>query len=126
MKKKLIPALLVVSAAFAPCLRSTLAVPERACEVAQAVAAPLFWHLWNELLEREITRLTEPTVNGGETPEWRPGLPNDTATCIFFHVFLKHAFDRALTMTEKKDSVVASISQHVVRRMVGREVITVL
>ena len=126
MKKRLIPALLVVSAAFVPCLRSTLVVPERACEVAQAVAAPLFWHLWDALLEREIARWTKPATNAGEMPDWRPGFSNETVACIFFHVLLKHAFDRALSTTEKKDTLLASISEQVVRRTVEREVITVL
>ena len=124
MKKILIPALLVVSAAFTPFLRNTFAVPKRACEIAQAVAAPLFWHLWDELLDREIARWTKPTTNG-DVLDWRPGLPNDTVACIFFHVFLKHAFDRALSMTEKNDAFLASISQQVVRRTVQKEVITV-
>jgi hypothetical protein len=123
MKKTLIPALLVVSAAFTLCVRNTFVVPERACQVAQAVAAPLFWYLWDELLDREIARWTKPATNG-EVPDWRPGLPNDAVACIFFHVFLKHAFDRALSMTEKDDALLASISQQVVRRTVQKEVIT--
>ena len=60
MKKILIPALLVVSAAFAPGLRNAVEFPDRTCEVAQSVVAPLFWHLWDELLNREIARLTQP------------------------------------------------------------------
>ena len=124
MKKTLIPALLVVSAAFTPCLRNTFAVPERAYQVAQAVAAPLFWHLWDELLDREIARWSKPGTNG-EVLDWRPGLPDDAVACIFFHVFLKQALDRALSMTERNDAFLASISQQVVRRTVQKEVITV-
>jgi hypothetical protein len=125
MKKTLIPALLIVCAAFTPCLRNTFAVPERACEVAQAVAAPLFWHLWDELLDREIARWTKPSTKGEVLLDWHPGVPNDAVACIFFHVFLKHAFDRALSMTEENDAFLASISQQVVRRTVQKEVITV-
>jgi hypothetical protein len=123
MKKTLIPALLVVSAAFTPCLRNTFAVPERACQVAQAVAAPLFWHLWDELLDREIARWTKPATNG-EVLDWRPGLPNDAVACIFFHVLLKHAFDRASSLTGRNQAFLASISQQAVRRTVEKEVIT--
>ena len=54
MKKLLIPALLVVSAAFAPGLQDAFEFPERACEIAQEVARPLFWHLWDKLLTREL------------------------------------------------------------------------
>jgi hypothetical protein len=120
MKKILIPALLVVSAAFAPGVRDAVELPERACEIAQEVARPLFWHVWDELLNRQIAQWTKPAANGGEVPDWRPGLPTDAVACIFFHVFLKHAFDRALSMTEKKDTLVVSISGQVVRRTVGQ------
>ena len=68
MKKILIPALLVVSAVFAPGLRNAVEFPDRTCEVVQSVVAPLFWHLWDELLNREIARLTQPLTPGGECP----------------------------------------------------------
>ena len=63
MKKILIPALLVVSAAFAPGLRDAVEFPERACEIAQEVARPLFWHVWDELLNRQIAHWTKPAAN---------------------------------------------------------------
>lgn len=120
MKKILIPALLVVSAAFAPGLRNAVEFPDRACEVAQSVVAPLFWHLWDELLNREIARLTQPVTLGREMG-WRPGLPDNTVVCIFFHVFLKHVFDRALTRAEKNDTFLVSIPEGFVRRPVERQ-----
>jgi hypothetical protein len=125
MKKILIPALLVVSAAFAPGLRNAVEFPDRTCEVAQSVVAPLFWHLWDELLNREIARLSQPLAPGGEALGWQPGLPNNTVVCIFFHVFLKHAFDRALTRAEKNDTFLVSIPEGFVRRPVERQFLRV-
>jgi hypothetical protein len=125
MKKILIPALLVVSAAFAPGLRNAVEFPDRTCEVAQSVVAPLFWHLWDELLNREIARLSQPLAPGGEALGWQPGLPNNTVVCIFFHVFLKHVFDHALTRTEKNDTFLVSIPEGFVRRPVERQFLRV-
>jgi hypothetical protein len=125
MKKILIPALLVVSAAFAPGLRNAVEFPDRTCEVAQSVVAPLFWHLWDELLNREIARLSQPLPPGGEVMGWQPGLPNNTVVCIFFRVFLKHVFDHALTRAEKNDTFLVSIPVGFVRRPVERQFLRV-
>jgi hypothetical protein len=125
MKKILIPALLVVSAVFAPGLRNAVKFPDRTCEVAQSVVAPLFWHLWDELLNREIARLSQPLTSGGEVPGWQSGLPNNTVVCIFFHVFLKHVFDHALTRAEKNDTFLVSIPEGFVRRPVERQFVRV-
>jgi len=124
MKKILIAALLVVSAALAPGLRNAVEFPDRSCEVAQSVAAPLFWRLWDELLDREIARLTQPLTRG-EVMAWQPGLPNNTVVCIFFHVFLKHVFDHALTRAEKNDTFLVSIPEGFVRRPVERQFLRV-
>ena len=125
MKKILIPAVLIVSAAFAPSLRNAVEFPDRTCEVAQSVVAPLFWHLWDELLNREIARLTQPLTPGGEVLGWGPGLPDNTFVCIFFHVFLKHVFDHALTRAEKNDTFLVSIPEGFVRRSVERQFLRV-
>jgi hypothetical protein len=121
MKKILIPALLVVSAALVPGLWNAVEFPDRTCEVAQSVVAPLFWHLWDELLNREIARLSQPVALDGEVLGWQPGLPNNTVVCIFFHVFLKHVFDHALTKAEKNDTFLVSIPEGFVRRPVERQ-----
>ena len=75
MKKILIPALLVASAAFTPGLRNAVEIPDRACEVAQTVAAPLFWHLWNELLDLE-TRAVDAAGR-----EWRRSIGMASQDC---------------------------------------------
>lgn len=125
MKKILIPALLVVSAVFAPGLRNAVEFPDRTCEVVQSVVAPLFWHLWDELLSREIAQLSQPLTPGGEVLGWQPGLPNNTVVCIFFHVFLKHVFDHALTRAEKNDTFLVSIPEGFVRRPVEMQFLRV-
>jgi hypothetical protein len=102
MKKALIPALLVVSAAFAPCLRSTFELPDGGCEIAAAVASPLFWHLWDELLARGLSDWTRSALQLTEEREWPPELRKDALACLFFHAFLKHAFEE-FSSHEQKD-----------------------
>jgi len=120
MKKLLIPALLVVSAAFAPGLRDAVELPERACEIAQEVARPLFWHLWDKVLTRELARGMQPTSGAGVEPEWQMALRSDAVVCIFFHVFLKHAFDGVVSAAEKNNTFLVSIPECPVRRTIGR------
>jgi hypothetical protein len=119
MKKILIPALLVVSAAFAPGLRDAFEFPERACRVAQEIASPLFWHLWDMLLTRELARGRQ-AASAGDEPEWQPALGKEGVVCIFLHVFLKHAFDGALSVAKKNDTFLVSIPGSLIRRTVER------
>jgi hypothetical protein len=100
MKKALIPALLVVCAAFAACPRNAVEFPDRASGIARAAASPLFWRLWDELLARELARWTTTTSHDGKEPEWQPELYSDALVCLFFQVF-KHAFDSSLATPEK-------------------------
>jgi hypothetical protein len=120
MKKILISALLVVSAAFAPGLRDAVEFPERACQIAQEVARPLLWHLWDKLLTRELARATQPATREGVEPGWQMALSNDTVVCIFFHVFLKHAFDGVVSAAEKNNTLLVSIPECPIRRTIGR------
>jgi hypothetical protein len=69
MRKTLIPALLVVSAAFAPCLPSVVAFLDRASIVARTIASPLVWHLWDELLSCELTQWIQPAPHDGPESE---------------------------------------------------------
>jgi hypothetical protein len=120
MKKILIPALLVVSAAFAPGVRDGVEFPERACELAQDLARPLFWHLWDKLLAHELARGIRPATSAGVEPEWQEALGNDAVVCIFFHVFLKHAFDGVVSAAEKNNTFLVSIPEGPIRRTIGR------
>lgn len=120
MKKILIPALLVVSAAFAPGLRNAVELSDRACEVAQEVAKPLFWHLWDRLLTRELARGTGRSKRN-ESTSWEAALHQDAVVCIFFHIILKHAFDRSPSGAKENSSRSVSISSIFIRRTVERE-----
>jgi hypothetical protein len=124
MKKILIPALLVVSAAFAPGLRNAVEFPDRACEVAQEVAQPLFWHVWDRLLSRELAQGTGRGERN-ESASWPAAMHQDAAVCIFFHIILKHAFDRALSGAKENSSSSVSISSILIRRFVEREFLPV-
>ena len=120
MKKLLIPALLVVSAAFAPGLQDAFEFPERACEIAQEVARPLFWHVWDQVLTLELARGMQPASSAGVGSEWAQTLGDGTVVCIVFHVFLKHAFDGVVSVTEKNNSLLVSIPERPIRRTIGR------
>jgi hypothetical protein len=120
MKKKLIPALLVVSAAFVPGLRNAVGFPDRVCEVAQEAARPLFWHLWDRLLARELAGGTEDRVRS-EEPTWHAALPKDVVACILLDIILKHAFDGSLSVGEENNLFSVSISSALIRRTVERK-----
>ena len=120
MNKILIPALLVVSAAFAPGLRDAVELPERACEIAQEVGRPLFWHVWDQVLTLELARGMQPASSAGVGSEWAQTLGDGTVVCIVFHVFLKQAFDGVFSVAEKNNSFLVSIPQCPIRRTIGR------
>ena len=119
MKKKLIPALLLVSAAFVPCLRNAVGFPDRVCEVAQEAARPLFWHLWDSLLARELAGGTEDRVRS-EEPTWHAALPKDVVACILIDIILKHAFDGSL-LGKENTLFSVSISSALIRRTPERK-----
>jgi hypothetical protein len=70
MKKALIAALLVLPAAFAPCLSSVVDFPDRTSELACAAASPLFWQFWDELLSRELAHWTKTVSEDDQESEW--------------------------------------------------------
>jgi hypothetical protein len=116
MKKTLIPALLVISAAFAPFLRHAVEFPDRVSEAACEATGPLFWHLWDELLDREIAAGSQPSTDIGEGSEWRLELRADIVVCIVFHIFLKHTLDGSLSVAEKHETFLVSIPRGFIRR----------
>jgi hypothetical protein len=120
MKKTLIPAFLVISAAFSPCQRNAVEFPDRVCEVVQEVARPLFWHLWDRMLTREVAQGTGRSARN-ESSIWQAALHQDAVVCIFFHIILKHAFDRSLSVAKENSSSSLSISTAFIRRTVERE-----
>src|ERR1700733_16085069 len=109
MKKTLIPALLVVSAAFTPCLRNAVGLPDRVCQVAGEVAEPLFWHLWDRLLTHELARGAE-SVGRSDASSWPRVLRQEAVICIVVHIILKHAFDGSLSVGKENSPFSVSIS----------------
>ena len=119
MKKTLIPALLVVCAAFTPCLRNAVELPDRVCQVAEEVAEPLFWHLWDKLLARELPRGAEG-VGRRDASRWPVVLSQDTVICVVFHIILKHVFDGSLSVGKENNPFSVSISSALIRRTIER------
>lgn len=97
MKKALTAALLVVSTAFVPCLSNVADFPDRTSELTHAAASPWFWQFWDELLSRELAQWTKTVSDDGQKSDWPPEFRNDS-TCLFFQVFLKHAFEGSLSV----------------------------
>ena len=118
MKKTLILALFVVSAALAPCVRRAIELPYRVSDAASAFASPLFWHLCDELLAREVAQSGRTASGVGEALDWRPESGSDAVACLFFQILLRHAFDGSLSVAEKKDDAALSIPQYLVRHTV--------
>jgi hypothetical protein len=121
MKKALIPALLVASAAFAPFLRNAVEFPERVSKVACAAARPLFWHLWYEFLNREIATGSQSAANIGASSVWQVELRSDLVVCIVFHVFLKHTVDGSRSVAERHETLLVSIPRGFIRRTTERQ-----
>ena len=90
MKRGLIAALLVVSAAFAPCSPNVAEFPDRTSDLARA--SRVFWQFWDELLCRELVRWTQTVSDDGQQSESFPESRN-ALMCLFFNVFLKYPFD---------------------------------
>jgi cytidylate kinase len=66
-------------------------------EIARLVASRLGWSLWDELLTREIARLTESTPEAVERREWR----SDPLVYRLFQDFLRGAFEGGLPPTKR-------------------------
>jgi hypothetical protein len=97
MRKALIAALLVISAAFAPCLSSVVDFPDRTSEFARAATSTLFWQFWDELLSRELAQGTKTVSDDDQQSEWTPEF-RSALTRLFFQVFLKPVFEGPLSV----------------------------
>jgi hypothetical protein len=117
MKKALMTAALLATAAMTPCFTSVLGaidIPSRASDLACAVASPVFWHIYDEVLTRSLARIT---ASAGQ-PEERCASQSDTLVCVIVQVVLTRAFDGSLTAAQKSE--VVSIPTHLIRRVVER------
>jgi hypothetical protein len=117
MKKALMTAVLLATAAMTPCFTSVLSaidIPSRASDLACAVASPMFWHIYVEVLTRALTRMTIDTTQ----PAAQRASQADVLVCVFVQVVLSHALDGSLTATQKSEAV--SIPTNLIRRVVER------
>jgi len=117
MKKALISTVLLATAAIAPCFTSVLSaidVPNRASDLACAIAGRMFWQIHDEVLTRGLAHLTTSTAN----PQERCTSQADALVCVIVEVVLTRAFDGSLTAEEKSE--VMSIPGQLVRRVMER------
>jgi hypothetical protein len=117
MKKTLISAVLLGIATITPCFSGVLGaidIPSHASDLACAIASPLFWHIYDEILTRSLARITSGTAQPAEPHT----LQADAVACVFVHMVLNRAFDGSLTATQKFD--VVSIPRRLIRRTIER------
>jgi hypothetical protein len=117
MKKALMTAALLATAAMTPCFTSVLGaidIPSRASDLACAVASPVFWHIYDDVLTRTLARIASDTA---QPAAQRPSQA-DVFVCLFVQVVLSRAFDGSLTAAQKSE--VVSIPTHLIRRVVER------
>ena len=120
MNKALMTAVLLATTAMTPCFTSVFGaidVPGRASDLACAVASPVFWHLYDEVLTRALTRITIDTTRSQAQRTSQP----DVFVCVFVQVVLSRAFDGSLTAAQKSEAV--SISTLLIRRVMERRFI---
>jgi hypothetical protein len=117
MKKALMTAVLLATTAMTPCFTSVLGaidIPSRGSDLACAVASPVFWHIYDEVLSRALARIAADPAQ----PTAQRASQADVFVCVFVQVVLSHAFDGSLTAAQKSE--VVSIPTHLIRRVVER------
>jgi hypothetical protein len=114
MKKQLIAAALFAVTAVTPsfaCVLGAFDLPGRASGLVCAVASPIFWHVYEEVLTRVLARFTTQSAA-------QPPAQAETAVCAFVQIVLARAIDGSLTAAQESHSV--SIPSPLVRRVVER------
>jgi hypothetical protein len=117
MKKTLFSAALLAISTITPCCPGVLGaidIPSRASDIACAIASPLFWHIYDEILTSSLARLTA----GAEQPAEPHTSQADAVACVFVQIVLNRAFGGSLTATQKFD--VMSIPRRLIRRTIER------
>jgi hypothetical protein len=120
MKKALISTVLLATAAIAPCFTSVLSaidIPSRASDLACAVASPVFWHIYDEVLTRAVAGIATDTAQ----PVAQRASQADVFVCVLVQVVLSHAVDGSLTAAQKSEAM--SIPSHLIRRVRERRFI---
>ena len=119
MKKAIITAALFAVAAVTPSFTRVLGaidIPGRASGLACAVASPVFWHIYDEILSRALAHVT-----AGNAPQLESRA--ETALCALVQVVVARAIDGSLTAAQESHSM--SNSSRLVRRVIERRFATV-
>jgi hypothetical protein len=119
VKKALVTALLIVSAAIVPFLLTAAGFPDRSSKLARAVASPWFWQIWDNLPSREAEDWILTYSDDCQESDWTPEFRN-LHTCLFFQAYLKPAFEGYLSAVGEYDGVLVSIRTCVIGCTPGR------
>lgn len=120
VRKALVVALLIASAAIVPSLPTVAGLPDRRSELARTAASPLFWQIWDKLLSRELEHWIPTHSNDCQESEWTPEFRNVHA-CLFLQAYLKPAFEGSLSAVGEYDGVLVSIRMIVIGCTLGRK-----
>jgi hypothetical protein len=102
MKKALLAALLIASAAFAHYLPNVAEFPDRATELARATPSPLFWQFLDKLLSRELAKWIQTVSYDSQESEWPAEFRNALA-CLVIQASLKHALEESRPAAGEQD-----------------------
>jgi hypothetical protein len=129
VRKSLVAALLIVSAAIVPSLPTVAGFPDRSSELARAAAGPLFGQIWDKLPSREIEIWIPTDSDDCQESEWLPASTmtvwtpefRNVPTCLLFQAYLRPAFEGSLSAVGEYDGVVVSIRMCVIGCTLGRK-----
>ena len=101
MKRILIVAVLVMTAAAAPGFRYVAQTVGCICDTAGAVASPLFWHLANEILPYAIARgASEDGFTVSDEAKWRAVFAAGDLVYVIFPQMLRPGMTPPVTPLE--------------------------
>jgi hypothetical protein len=123
-KKALVTAMLIVSAAIVPTLRTVAAFPDRGPELASAAATPLFRQTWNKLLSRRVQDWIPTHLDNCRKSEWTPESRN-VQTCLSLQADLKPTLEGSISAVGEYDGVLVSIRMCVIGCTPGRKTLFV-
>jgi hypothetical protein len=113
VKKALVTALLIVSAAIVPSLPTVAGFQDQRSKLARAAASPLFRQIWDKLLRREFEDWIPTHSDDCQESEWTPEFRN-VYTRLFFQAYLKPAFEGYPSAVGEYDGVLVSIRMCVI------------
>lgn len=92
VKKALVTALLIVSAAIVPSLPTFAGFPDRTSKLTRVAESPLPWQIWDKLPSREVEDWIPTHSDDCQDSDWTTEFPN-LHTCLFFQAYLNPAFE---------------------------------